>query len=143
MKSKKGQVSYVVIVAVILLILIFAYVFIQSQKRVIFGIQLQDQKIIEGANTVLFYTITNSLNNEIEEVNVTYQLVEVKNSERIKDIGVIDVKRAETGAFNVISKYLDPGNYVVRVDLSYYDSKKIKTKSSTLTLRFEVIEEAV
>ena len=139
MKNKKGQLPLVAIGAIILIAL-FVFLFVQSQKRVIFGIQLQDQKIIENTDTILFYTIRNNLGNEIEEVRITYQIINVRNSERIEEIETIGVKMVESGAFNVNARNLDSGDYVVRADLSYYDSKKMETKSFTLTLNFEIVE---
>ncbi len=138
MKYKKAQSPYIAI-GIIVLIIIFAYVFIQSQQRVFFSIQLQDAKIVEGSSTVLFYSVKNNLKEGIGNVHVEYWLNDSRY--KIKEIGFMERVDLNNGAFNVFSANLKPGTYVIKTILTYYSPSKQKEIPLELTLNLEVIEE--
>ncbi len=131
-----------ILIVIGILILIF-YIVPTIQQKVLFNIQLQNQKIIEGKNTILFYKITNNLKEDIEEVKLNFQIIGESYGKKDKEIGVLKKEGKDSGAFNIFSSNLDPGIYTLRIDLNYYIPSKQEKKSLTSTLQLEVIEEAI
>lgn len=137
-KKAQIQIGIAVIILILFSLLVF-YIIPTLQRQVVFGIELKEGKILEDSSTILFYSITNNLDERIENAQVDFQILGQTGTYKIRSIGIIEKNNIENGAFDVSSYSLRPGFYTIQSNLSYYVPSKQEKINSLLTLQLEVI----
>lgn len=122
----------------ILLIGVILGIYNAYQNKDVVGhqISIENQKISRGDNLKLFYDISNMFDLEIKDLKFTYYI-----KDKMQPQILVKTLKAKSGFRDVIqlpTSNLEKGDYSILTKIEYFDPLKNETKTSELSLNFQV-----
>lgn len=126
--------------AIFLIILFLIFIFemlplIIKQAGVSYGIQLENNRIVQGSNTKLFYKVINNLDENVTNVFIEYEITNttIGGNTRNALINIVP-KQDYLNNVDLRTEYLNKGVYVVKATLYYTYKGQITGIPLTLSL---------